>query len=337
MAATIWKGHLSFGLVSIPIKLFRAARAEKVHMHRLQRDTGSRVRQVFVPGATVPGATEGTVDQTMPRAVAQTGPALVAAKKQAPEQGGSPRNASAEVEGADRQNTASSERLIPSEIVKGYEFEKGKYVAFEPEELEKIAPETTSNMQLLEFVRFSEVDPVYLESSYYVAADKGGEKPYALLFETLRKTGYAAIAEFVMHRRDQTMILRPGKDGIIGHTLFYEDEVKREYAFHADSSLVSSKETELAEKLVEALATNFDPAKFKDKFRERLQEAIAAKIEAGVSDKVEPSAAKVSPVVDIMEALQASLKAVKKPVASAKQAEANQTPQKKKSSGKVMH
>lgn len=316
MASTIWKGYLTFGLVSIPIKLFRAARAEKVHMHHLQRGTGARVRQVFVPQVE-------EITAQLPAAAPATGPSLVAAKKQADQQSDSPKW-SREVERAD------PEAVPPSELVHGFEFEKGKYVAFEPEELEKLAPQTTPDMEVIEFVRFGEVDPVYLETSYYVAADKGGEKAYSLLFETL-KTGYAAIAEFVMHRRDQTMILRAGKDGIIGHTLFYDDEVKHEYAFHADSSLVSPREMVLAEKLVGAMATNFDPAKFKDKFRQRLQGAISAKIEAGALNTIEP-AVKTTPVVDIMAALEASLKAARKPVRSAGNAQSVREPERKKSS-----
>lgn len=129
------------------------------------------------------------------------------------------------------------------------------------------------------------------------------------------------------------MIMRPGKDGIIGHTLFYQDEIKQEYAFHADTSLIASKEMELAEKLVEALATPFDPAKFKDKFRERLQNAISVKVEAGAASAIEPGGDGKS-VVNIMDALQASLKAVRKPVASASKSETNKTTPKKKSSGK---
>jgi len=327
MAATIWKGYLSFGLVSIPVKLFRAARAEKIHMHRLERATGARVRQVFVPANN-----EQTMAQMPPPPTTTAGPSLVAGRKR-PDQQPVKQTSSQEVEHADQGAAALAQSIASSEIVRGFEFEKGKYVAFEPEELEEIAPQTSPDMQVIEFVRFSEVDPVYLETSYYVSPDKGGEKPYALLFETLKKTGYAAIAEFVMHRRDQTMIMRPGKDGIIGHTLFYEDEVKQEYAFHADTSLVASKEMELAEKLVDALATTFDPAKFKDKFRERLENAISAKMAAGASSAVEPSG-KGKSVVDIMEALQASLKAIRKPVASAARPEPNKSPQKKRSSGK---
>ena len=125
-------------------------------------------------------------------------------------------------------------------------------------------------------------------------------------------------------------ILRPGAEGLVGHTLFYQDEIKQEYAFHADASLVSAKEMDLAEKLVGALAAKFEPEKFKDKFRERLQDAIAAKVEGGESGDV-PVVSKGAPVVDIMAALQASLIAVKKPVASAAVAAGKPTAKKKSS------
>ena len=308
MASTIWKGHLTFGLVSIPIRLSRAARAEKVHMHHLQRRTGARVRQVFMPADEPPALAEAP-PPFRPVAV-QTGPSLVAARTQQP----------ARVEDHDDAQPVEErprDQGIPrSDLVRGFEFEKGRYVEFEPDELENIAPKTSDDMQIVEFVHFDEVDPVYLETSYYVAPDGAGEKAYALLFEALAKTGYAAIAEFVMHRRDQTMILRPGKKGIIAHTLFYEDEVRRVNEFQADPVLVVPKEMDLAVKLVEALAAKFEPEKYKDKYRERLQAAIAAKVETGTFRETAAATGHPPAMVDIMAALTESLARAKKPVAS---------------------
>jgi len=312
MAATIWKGHLTFGLVSIPIKLFRAARAEKVHMHHLQRQTGARVRQVFVPADAVPAEeVRPTVEPAMREEAATPPPKLRRSEQTGP------------IPDEHHQFTApkaqQDEAIARSDFMRGFEYERDKYVAFEPAELENLAPKTSSEMQIIEFVSFAEVDPIYLESSYYVAAGNGGEKPYALLLEALRKTGHSAIAEFVMHRRDQIMILRAGGQGIIGHTLFYEDEVKRENEFHADTGLVTPKETDLAIKLVEALAAHFEPEKFKDKYRERLRAAISGKIETGAvtQTKVEAPAA---PVIDIMAALKESLTRARKPAASERNA-----------------
>lgn len=299
MASTLWKGHLTFGLVSIPIKLFRAARAEKVHMHNLQRETGTRVRQVFVPADDTP-ETERRLPAPQPLQTVQE-----------PHESRAP--------------------VARQDLVRGFEYEKDKYVAFEPAELENLAPRNSSIMQIVEFVRFAEVDPVYLETSYYVAPDRGGEKPYSLLFESLRKTGHSAIAEFVMHRRDQTIILRPGPHGITAHTLFYEDEVRRDLEFHADSALVTPREMDLAIKLVEALEAPFEPEKFKDQYRERLKSAIAAKLETGAITEAKP-AGHPAPVIDIMAALKESLAQAKKPPASERKAK-EETGKKRRTGG----
>jgi DNA end-binding protein Ku len=289
MAATLWKGHLSFGLVSIPIKLVRAARAEKVQMHHLQRQTGSRVRQLLVPEAPVDAAPE------------EIAPVAARRLTVAPPPSGLP--------------SSPTPAAVPKQdLVRGFEYEKNKYVAFEPEELEQIAPRNSTTMEILQFVKLAEVDPVYLENSYYAVPDKGGEKPYALLFEALRKTGNSAIAEFVMYRRDQTILLRAAQHGIIGHTLFHNDEVRRNEEFRVDSAMVKPAETELAIKLVEALAAPFEPEKFKDKYRERLQAAISEKIGTGAITEARATG-RTAPVIDIVEALKASLNQARKPAA----------------------
>lgn len=145
--------------------------------------------------------------------------------------------------------------------------------------------------------------------------DVGGDRPYALLFETLKKTGYAAIGELVMHRRDQILVLRPAERGLISHTLFYEDEVKRENEYQVATGFAGGKEMDLAIKLVEALAGKFEPGQFKDRYRERLRQAIAQKVESGAITEPEVVATK-GPVIDIMAALKESLTKIKKPVSS---------------------
>jgi len=313
MASTIWKGHLTFGLISIPIKLFRAARAEKVHMHHIQRTTGARVRQALVAVQEGPAVFEQPAPAE--NRVEQMGPSLVAAKANA--RGDDAPSIVTEKSSAPKTEQIPNYKEIPrSELVRGFEYEKDRHVELDREELDKLAPKTSTEMEIVEFVRFQEVDPVYLESSYYVAADRGGDKSYALLYEALKKTGQAAIAEFVMHRRDQTMILRPGPNGIIAHTLFYEDEVKRGNEFHADSGLVQAKELDLAVKLVDALATKFEPEKFKDKYRERLEAAISEKVQTGVVRDVTERVKQAPPAPDIMSTLKESLARAKKPVAS---------------------
>jgi DNA end-binding protein Ku len=159
---------------------------------------------------------------------------------------------------------------------KGYEYAK-EYVVLDEQELRSIAPKTSTEMQIVEFVRFSEIDPVYLETSYYVAPDEGGEKAYALLFKGLEETGYAAIGQVTMHRRDHILIVRPGKSGLIAHMMFYSDEVRTVDEFRTNTSLVAAKELDLAKALIQALATTFEPDKFKNQFRERLNQLIESR------------------------------------------------------------
>jgi DNA end-binding protein Ku len=261
MAASVWKGHLTFGLVSLPVKLFSAARSETIHFNQLHKTDHSRVKQVLYCALE---------DKPVSRA----------------------------------------------DLVKGFEYEKDKYVVVEEEEIKAAAPQTASTMEILEFVKASEVDTIYYESSYYMAPDKAGEKPYALLFEALRRTGYVALARVAMHSREHVVILRPGEKGILMHTMYYPDEIRQVDEFRTDKSLVQEKELKLALTLVESLAADFEPEKYKDGYRENLKALIAAKVE-GREMVQTPQAPKLAPVVDIMDALKKSLAEIKKPVRSA--------------------
>src|SRR5262249_52272412 len=144
--------------------------------------------------------------------------------------------------------------------------------------------------------------------------EEAGEKAYALLFDALEQSGYVALAEFAMRRRQHAVIIRPGATGIIAHTMYYADEIRKIEEFRTDTSLIGKKERELAITLVEAMAGPFHPEKFRDTYRDKLQELIAAKIQ-GREIAAETSPAKARPVVDIMEALQQSLSMRRKPVA----------------------
>lgn len=257
MASTVWKGHLTFGLVSLPVKLFSAARGETVSFNQLHKDDHSRVKQVLFCQLE---------DRAVPR----------------------------------------------SELIKGYEYEKDKYVVIDDEDIKKAAPPTARTMEILEFVKTDEVDPVYLESSYYMAPDEAGEKPYALLFEGLRRSGYVALAKIAMHNREHIVVIRPGKKGMILHTMYYADEVRQVEEFRTDTSLIKDKELDLAKTLIESLAASFEPEKYKDNYRENLMALVKAKVE-GKQLVEAPVAEKLAPVIDIMEALKMSLAQGKKP------------------------
>ncbi len=257
MATSIWKGHLTFGLVSFPVRLFTAARSESISFNQLHKEDNSRIKQVVYCQSE---------DKPIPR----------------------------------------------SEIVKGYEYEKGKYVVIDDEDIKKVAPKTAKVMEIQEFVKADDVDPVFLESSYYMAPDEGGEKPYSLLFAAMRETKYYGIAKIAMHNREHVVVLRPGDKGMVLHTMYYADEVRRSDEFRTDASSLKDKELALAKMLVESLAGEFEPEKYRDAYRDNLRKMIDAKIEG--HKVVETPEAHIAPVIDIMEALKKSLEMRKPPM-----------------------
>jgi DNA end-binding protein Ku len=152
-----------------------------------------------------------------------------------------------------------------------------------------------------------EIDPVFLETSYYVAPDEAGRRPYSLLFEAMREVGFVGLAQLAMHRREHIVALRPGKTGIIAHTMFYPNEVRQTEEYRADIKDLNKKELDLAKRLIETLVTPFEPEKFRDTYRERLEQLIASKQPAPAAVPRKPAQ-----VVDIMAALEKSLKQSRK-------------------------
>src|SRR5882762_3693106 len=260
MASSVWKGHLTFGLVSFPIRLFSAARSETISFNLLHKEDHSRIKQVTFCQAE---------DKPVPR----------------------------------------------SELVKGYEYEKGHYVVIDDEDIKKVAPKTAKVMEILEFVKADQVDPVYLEASYYVAPDEGGEKAYALLFTALKDSGYYGVAKVAMHNREHIIMLRPGDKGIVSHTMYYQDEIRQVDEFRTDTSLVKDKELAMAKMLISSLEAEFEPQKYHDEYRTNLHRMIEAKVEG--HKVVETPTEHIAPVIDIMEALKKSLAEKRKPAQAA--------------------
>lgn len=257
MASTIWKGHITFGLISLPVKLLAAARAETISFNQLHKTDHSRVKQSLFCIAE---------DKPVSRA----------------------------------------------ELVKGYEYEKDKYVVVDEEDLKKIQPKTAKVMEILEFVKLDEVDTVYFESSYHMHPDDAGEKPYTLLFEAMKQTGHVGIAKLTMHNREHIVILRPGKHGMMLHTMYYQDEIRALDEFRTDTTSLADRELLMAKQLVEGLSAPFEAEKYHDTYRASVKAMIEAKI-AGQEVVAAPVAQELAPVVDIMEALKSSLAALKKP------------------------
>ncbi len=253
MATSVWKGHLTFGLISIPIQLFSAARTESIHLNQLHKECHTRMRQpLFCP----------TCNRMVER----------------------------------------------SEVVKGYEYEKDQYVLVEDEEVKKIAPPSARTMEIQEFVRLADIDPLYFDTSYLAVPEEAGRKAYYLLVKTLEESGRAAIAKVAMHQREYTVIIRPRANGLTLHTMYFQEEIRQvaEYG-QTDQVEVKEQEIKLAKQLVESLAAEFDPKQYHDEYQQRLKALIEAKREGQeVAAAPQPQ---LAPVIDMMEALKKSLAA----------------------------
>ena len=260
MATSVWKGHLTFGLISIPVRLSAAARGERISFNQLHKVCHSRLKQpLFCP--------------------------------------------------------VCNRNVERSEIVKGYEYEKDQYVLFNEEELDKIEPPSARVMEILEFVKLDEMDPIYFDSSYFLAPEEGGVKAYQLLMTAMKESGYGAIAKLTMHQREHIVIVRPGSKGLTLHTMFYTSEIRAAEVIPTDKIELKDQEKKLAQQLIQSLAAPFEPQKYRDEYRDNLQKMIEAKVEG--RKVVETPSTHVAPVIDIMEALKKSLAEKRKPAAHA--------------------
>jgi DNA end-binding protein Ku len=256
MAVSIWKGSITFGLVSIPIRLYAAARSKRTPLHQLHNKCHTRLKQpLFCP----------TCNRSVER----------------------------------------------SEVIKGYEYEKGQYVLIEPGEIKKITPASAQTMDILAFVDESQVDPIYFDSSFLAVPEPPGAKAYRLLIKALEDTNRMGVAKLTMHQREYTVFLRPRKHGLTLHTMFYSNEIATvaEYGKYEDTKL-NPQEVKLAEQLVQSLAADFNPREYRDVFQERLDALIEAKLK-GRSIAASPEVPR-APVIDIMQALKKSLAATSK-------------------------
>jgi DNA end-binding protein Ku len=250
MPATVWKGFISFGLVSFPVRLFSAARAETVHFHMLHKKDQSRVKEVWY-----------CVKEDRP--------------------------------------------IERSDIEKGYEVSKGKYVVVEDEELAKIAPATASTMEILQFVDKEDVDPIYFEKSYYIAAEDKTAKPYVLFLAALTATKQNAVAKIAMHNREHIVLIRATDGGLLLHTLYYPAELQQAHRSEVPKTKYSAKELELAKSLVSYLKAPFKPEEFKDSYRENVERLIEEKRKGQQITIVKRQ--RQAPLMDLTEALKRSL------------------------------
>jgi DNA end-binding protein Ku len=195
-----------------------------------------------------------------------------------------------------------------SEIVKGYEFAKDQYVVFTPEEIKAFEDAGTKAVDVTEFVPLESIDPVYFDRAYYLAPDKGGAKPYTLFATALRETGRCAIGRWASHGRSHLVMLRPLESGLVMQQLYFGEEVRRITDLGIEAAPVKDAELKLAQQLIESQAADtFDPAVHVDEVKQRIEAAIARKIEGQEFTVSEERPASAANVIDLMDALRASL------------------------------
>lgn len=262
MPRSIWTGAISFGLVTVPVKLYSAVNRKSVRFNQLNGKTGSRIAQKRVDAST-------------------------------------------------------GEEVAYEDLVKGYEIATDRYVVIEPEELDSVQPAKTKTIDIEDFVDLAEIDPIFYDHPYYLAPATGGAKPYRLLLEAMRETEKVAIAKVVIRQKESLVAIRalPDHDVLEMATMLFADEVvdpdRLDDIPGPDDVKTNDRELAIAKQLVESLAGDFEPEKYKDTYREAVMAMIEKKA-AGEEIVVAEPEEEAAPAPDLMSALKASLDAVRK-------------------------
>ncbi len=263
---------VSFGLVSIPVKLYSATEASHaISFNLLHKGCGSRLKQQYL--------------------------------------------------------CAKDEVPVPREdMVKGYEFAKDQYVMFSPEELKTLEEAGTHSAEISEFVPIASIDPVYFDKAYYLAPDKGGNKPYALFARALRESKRCAIGRWAARGKQYIVMVRPVADGLVMQQLLYAGEVRSIQEIDIPKGEVKDAELKLAQQLIEQQSSDtFDPGPYVDDVRARIETAVQKKVEGQEITMAEAPEGGAQ-VIDLMEALRASLERKAPAKAAVPQAEARKPP-----------
>jgi DNA end-binding protein Ku len=253
VARPIWSGTISFGLVSVPVRMFSATQSKEVRFHFLDRRDMAPI-------------------------------------------------------GYDKVNKETGESVAPDDIIRGFEFEKGRFVELTDEDIDRLDVELTHTIDICDFVSIDEIDPIYYRTSYYLLPQEGAEKPYRLLVKALADTGRVAIAKVVIRNKQHLAAVRPVEDTLVLETMYYADEVRQPE--EAPKPQVRSAEIEMAKTLIENLAAKFDPERYHDRYRNELLDLLQKKADG--QPLPEPQAEEGGEVVDLMEALRQSVAATKK-------------------------
>jgi DNA end-binding protein Ku len=290
MPRAVWTGTISFGLVTIPVRLYPATSPKDVRFH-LVDERGARVHfRRFVEA----DETEGEVDTRS-----------VAGERAGAEE---PAEAQLRTDGA----STGAREVAFDELQRGYETDEG-VVIVSPEEIEAVRPSPSRTIAIEDFVDLADIDPVYFEKSYIVSARDEVAKPYALLLRAMERSGMAGIGRFVLRTKPHLVVIRPAGDVLGLETMFFSDEVRdgRSLAPDVGSAQISDREVELAQLLIETLKTEWDPARYEDTYRRELLERIAEKrpVEEPAGRGSAPQGARIE---ELLDALKASVDEAKK-------------------------
>jgi DNA end-binding protein Ku len=205
------------------------------------------------------------------------------------------------------------ERFVKrDEIIKGYEVDEGQYVLVEGEEIKKLAAKSSRVLEVLAFTRLNQIDPIFFDASYFCVPEESGKKPYQLLVKALEDTQSIGLGRLTMHQRDYTIFLRAYRHGLLLHTMYFANEIRRVPEFGALEAVnLKPQEVKLTEQLIATMMQPFKPAQYHGEFQDRLRKLVEAK-RRGQTVEVE-EAARRAPVVDMMEALKKSLASRKAP------------------------
>lgn len=208
-----------------------------------------------------------------------------------------------------RKCPSCDEEVKWEEITKGYEYEKGKFVLFEKDELDQLSEQANKSISILDFVNLTDIDPIYFQKTYYLSPDQSGGNAYQLLMTAMRETGKIGIAKISIRSKSSLAAIRVLEDCLAIETIFYPDEIRpvSQVPNLPENIAVNDKELTMAKMLIDQLSTPFDPEKYTDDYREKLLELINHKV-AGEEYKIAPAKPEAN-VVDLMAALQASIEA----------------------------
>jgi DNA end-binding protein Ku len=253
MPRPIWTGAISFGLVTVPVRLYPATESKELRFPFLDRRDMSPI-------------------------------------------------------GYDKVNKETGQHVDPDDVIRGFEFDRGRFVELSDEDVDRLDIELTHSIDICDFVSIDEIDPIQFRKAYYLLPQKGAEKPYRLLVKALEETGRVAIAKIVIRNKQHLAAVRPLGDTLVLETMYYADEVRK--PDEVPKPRVQPAEVEMAKTLIENLAAKWDPGKYHDNYRNRLLDLLEKKAEG--EPLPEPSQEKPGEVVDLMEALRQSVAATKK-------------------------